>query len=67
MNEQILQWIPTKEKLPDYDEFVLWRNEQENYFVDCIDKDDPRWWNAEAGNRGICTHWAKIPSPINID
>lgn len=48
--------------MPEVDEFVLWRREDGNCYVQEIDKDDDDWWNKDVG-WGKLTHWARIPPP----
>lgn len=64
----VLRWVTIGKdrELPDYDEYVLWRTEEGNYYVEAIDKDDADWWNGTPTNNGTscrptCTHWARIP------
>jgi hypothetical protein len=54
-------WIELKEgcEMPEIDELVLWRGEDENYFTSAIDKDDGDWWNVTPR----CTHWSRITPP----
>lgn len=75
--EKALKWIELKEgcEMPEIDEFVLWRNENGNYFVREIDKDDNDWWNGNDGDPDAielfgagpkCTHWTRITGPEEI-
>lgn len=63
-------WIELKEgcEMPDYDEYVLWRTEDGNYFVREIDKDDNDWWNGKEHPDALesyprCTHYRRIVGP----
>lgn len=59
-----LPWIEIKPgcEMPNYDEFVLWRREDDTFAVMEIDKDDEDWWNKDRG-WGKLTHWARITGP----
>lgn len=62
----MLNWIKLEPgcKMPEIDEFVLWRTQDGNYFVREIDKDDWDWWNHGETDWGTAiTHWARIPDP----
>ena len=52
-----LDWVRTSECLPDYDEYVLWRTNDYNYYVDALDKDD------EIMDTSYVTHWARFKGP----
>lgn len=65
-------WIKIEEgkPLPDYDEYVLWLNEANNYFVGALDKDGNDWlapFDPDIEELfGPCpkvTHWQPLPPP----
>jgi len=50
-------WHKVSDKLPEYDEYVLWHTEAGHYFVEARDKD------GDIFDLGQVTHWAKICGP----
>ena len=54
-----LTWIPVEERLPAYDEVVLWLFESKNYFVKSLDKDEDTDKFLNGGKERI-THWFPI-------
>lgn len=67
----IFDWIPVGpgNPLPDYDEYVLWRNVSGNFCVYCIFKDDESmWWTGKFQMRESMrvTHWCRIIPPVNF-
>ena len=57
------KWISVTERLPDYDEFVLWYTDSGYIFVDHLDKDIDvaRFLNPEPMT--YVTHWMPLPDP----
>jgi len=58
-------WISVTDKLPDIDEYVLWRLENGSVFQEAIDKDwDKEWFDGffkGYKNTGPIAHWMKVP------
>ena len=55
--EIALDWVKSSEDLPDFDEYVLWRTEDYNYFVEALDKD------GDMVDTSFATHWARFKGP----
>ena len=67
------EWVSVKDRLPDYDDYVIWCYENGSMFFECIDKD----WDSEyltyfldgSGHKessGTITHWMPKPEyPVN--
>jgi len=52
------EWISVKEKMPDFDQYVLWYVASGNYFIEALDKDGNSWLEMP-GNE--VTHWMSLP------
>lgn len=64
----ILKWISVKDRLPDFDDPVLWLDEACNIFVSELDKDGNAWLDGEDLIEGTkVTHWRPLPAPPNIE
>lgn len=65
------QWISVKDRLPEYDQFVLlWHPDFKRQFVGCrVDSgiiDPLYWWQLELDMHepeGIILHWMPLPKP----
>jgi len=59
-----MKWFKVKDKLPDYDEFVLWFTVDGNILWDCIDKDAniEEFINCGEPSKRY-THWCRINLP----
>lgn len=63
-----MEWIKVTDKLPDYDELVLWFTEDGHYWVEALDKDGNPWLfgtQVEGFNTPPVTHWQPLPEPPN--
>lgn len=49
-------WVSVKERLPPYDQYVLWCSQCGNFTVEALDKDGNPWLSS-------VTHWAEIREP----
>lgn len=68
------QWTAITDKLPDYDEPVLWYLEDGNMVVEALDKDGNPWLFNEDddfvsawGDCPKATHWQYLPEPPSND
>jgi hypothetical protein len=55
-------WVPKEERLPDYDQLVLWVGHDGGMFTEPIDKDD-----TEMTWLKYTTHWRTLPAPPEVE
>lgn len=62
-------WIMIEDRLPDYDEYVLWICEDGNCHVEALDKDGNPWlyegYEIDGFQVSKATHWQYLPAPPN--
>jgi hypothetical protein len=65
------EWISVKDRLPDYDEPVLWHTEDGLMHVESLDKDGNPHLFGYTINEGDweaapATHWIPLPEPPKL-
>jgi hypothetical protein len=61
-----MEWIDIRDRLPDYDELVLWIFDDGIMLVDSLDKDgNPHLlgYSVEGFEVTPATHWMPLPEP----
>lgn len=56
-------WISVTDRLPDYDEYVLWYADCGNMCIEALDKDDDIIQFLQLGINREITHWQPLPEP----
>ena len=63
---EVENWVSVEERLPDYDDPVLWISADGNMYVEALDKDGNDWLSGsqvEGFNLAPVTHWRTLPAP----